>query len=245
MERAGGGRSEVWKKDGSSEPVSSHRWRASGARGRAKRGRLPVLSLDCPITDADIPSPKPASPILRASPGNWPRRPSVTQKSADRPIEPTSRLSPNSLLLLSDPTAHSLCHPPPAPPRMSNLAMLARYKGVCPFLSRTPASQLRSFASTPSPLSPAFSSLSAQAVGCPVMGPAMEKVRRRSQSCLVWPWLLGRQQGGGQRRRDAGQGPFSSANGRPPAPPACSLALAGASLVASAFSSSCPLCVSK
>lgn len=60
---------------------------------------------------------------------------------------------------------------------MSLPPCVQRFKAVCPFLAQTKNSQLRSFASTPSPLSPAFSRLTAQAVGCPVMGPALEKVR--------------------------------------------------------------------
>jgi hypothetical protein len=56
------------------------------------------------------------------------------------------------------------------------MSSLSGFKGLCPFLSKTSQAQLRSFASTPSPLSPAFSRLSAQAVGCPVMGPALERV---------------------------------------------------------------------
>lgn len=92
--------------------------------------------------------------------------------------------------------------PPSSPPSapMSLPPCVQRFKAVCPFLSQTKNSQLRSFASTPSPLSPAFSRLTAQAVGCPVMGPALEQVRRLRPASRRRCWLgSGRSAGIGGR----------------------------------------------
>lgn len=69
-------------------------------------------------------------------------------------------------------------------------ACLSRFKAVCPFLNKTSSSQLRSFASTPSPLSPAFNRLTAQAIGCPVMGPALEQVSVLLPRFLFFPFFF-------------------------------------------------------
>lgn len=121
---------------------------------------------------------------LSASACGWPmpgaesrRRARVCAAAAARLsslVPPPSPPAPIRPPLSSSFTCSSFLHPRPA---MSLPPCVQRFKAVCPFLSQTKNSQLRSFASTPSPLSPAFSRLTAQAVGCPVMGPALEQVR--------------------------------------------------------------------